>query len=172
MSDLKYCPKCGHETLIWDGEKKWSCSDCDYVLFHNVAGAVAVIIKCKDEILFTRRNQEPKKGKLDLAGGFVDPKESAEETCVRELFEEMKIKVDISRLKYLASLPNTYEYKNILYNTLDLFYIYEVPEKFEIKLEILEISETVWLKKEEISLEEIAFDSQKIFLRTYLNSLP
>ena len=138
MNDLKYCAKCGHETLIWDGEKKWSCSDCDYVLFHNVAGAVAVIIKCKDEILFTRRNQEPKKGKLDLAGGFVDPKESAEETCVRELFEEMKIKVDISRLKYLASLPNTYEYKTILYNTLDLFYEYEVPEKFEIKLEILE----------------------------------
>ena len=121
MDSLKFCPKCGNESLNWDGEKKWHCKVCDYVLFHNVAGAVAVVIKCGDEILLTRRNQEPKKGKLDLAGGFVDPKESAEETCARELFEEMKMRIDISKLKYLASLPNIYEYKSIIYNTLDLF---------------------------------------------------
>ncbi len=169
MNDLKFCPKCGEKTLQWDGEKKWSCTNCDYVLFHNVAGAVAVIIRFNDEILFTRRNQDPEKGKLDLAGGFVDPKESAEETCVRELFEEMNIKVDISKLKYLASLPNTYEYKNILYNTLDLFYEYEVPGKFDIHLEISEISEILWLKKEAINLNEIAFDSQRLFLGKYLN---
>ena len=168
MNALKFCPKCGNESLKWDGEKKWSCSECDYVLFHNVAGAVAVLVKFEDEILFTRRNQEPKKGKLDLSGGFVDPKESAEETCVRELFEEMKLKVDISQLKYLASLPNIYEYKNIIYNTLDLFYEYQVDEKFDVNLEISEISDAVWLKKEEIDLEAIAFDSQKIFLEKYL----
>ena len=170
MEELKFCPKCGHKTLQWNGEKKWSCSDCDYVLFHNVAGAVAVVIRCGDEILFTKRNKEPKKGKLDLAGGFVDPKESAEETCVRELFEEMKIKVDLSKLKYLAALPNTYEYKNILYNTLDLFYKYEVSEKFTVEMEISEISETVWIKKADIDLNEIAFDSQQTFLKKYLSS--
>ena len=170
MSDLKYCPKCGNETLNWDGEKKWSCSNCDYVLFHNIAGAVAVIIKHQDEILFTKRNQEPKKGKLDLAGGFVDPKESAEGTCVRELFEEMKIKVDLSQLKYLASLPNTYEYKNILYNTIDLFYEYDLSEKVGFELELSEISETIWITKDQINLEDIAFDSQKLFFETYIKS--
>lgn len=167
MIDLKFCPKCGKQTLIWDGEKKWSCSNCDYVLFHNVAGAVAVLIKFENEILFTRRNQEPKKDKLDLPGGFVDPRESAEETCVRELFEEMKLKVDSSQLKYLASLPNVYEYKNILYNTIDLFYEYEITDKVPIQLEISEISEIVWLKKEEINLDEIAFESQRIFFEKY-----
>ena len=168
MEYLKFCPKCGNESLNWDGEKKWNCKVCDYVLFHNVAGAVAVVIKFGDEILLTRRNQEPKKGKLDLAGGFVDPKESAEETCVRELYEEMKIRIDISKLKYLASLPNIYEYKNIIYNTLDLFYEYHISEKFEVNLEISEISEAVWLNKKQINLEDIAFDSQRIFLEKYL----
>lgn len=167
MDYLKFCPKCGNESLNWDGEKKWNCKVCDYVLFHNVAGAVAVVIKCGDEILLTRRNQEPKKGKLDLAGGFVDPKESAEETCARELFEEMKMRIDISKLKYLASLPNIYEYKNIIYNTLDLFYEYESDEKFEVNLEISEISETVWLKIQDINPDDIAFDSQRIFLQKY-----
>ncbi|WP_313502649.1 NUDIX domain-containing protein [Kaistella carnis] len=170
MNHLKFCPKCGHESLLWDGEKKWSCSNCDYSLFHNVAGAVAVIIKHKNEILLTRRNQDPKKGKLDLAGGFVDPKESAEETCVRELREEMQIEVDISKLKYLASLPNIYEYKDIVYNTLDLFYEYEVANQFEVQLELSEISETIWIKKSDLNLEEIAFDSQKAFLKNYINS--
>lgn len=167
MDYLKFCPKCGNESLNWDGEKKWNCKVCDYVLFHNVAGAVAVVIKFGDEILLTRRNQEPKKGKLDLAGGFVDPKESAEETCARELFEEMKMRIDISKLKYLASLPNIYEYKNIIYNTLDLFYEYESDEKFEVNLEISEISETVWLKIQDINPDDIAFDSQRIFLEKY-----
>lgn len=167
MEDLRFCPKCGNESLNWDGEKKWNCDKCDFVLFHNVAGAVAVIIRFKDEILLTRRNQEPKKGKLDLAGGFVDPKESAEQTCVRELFEEMKIQVDISQLKYLASLPNVYEYKNIVYNTLDLFYEYEIEEKFEADLELSEISDTVWLTIDDINPNEIAFDSQRIFLEKY-----
>ena len=167
MQTLNFCPKCGEKTLLWDGEKKWSCSNCDYMLYHNVAGAVAVIVSHKDEILFTRRNQEPKKGKLDLAGGFVDPKESAEETCVRELFEEMKIKVNISELKYLGSLPNVYHYKNIAYNTLDLFFRYEVSEKFDVKLEESEISEVIWLKKTDLDLNEIAFDSQRAFLDNY-----
>ncbi len=169
MENLKFCPKCGTLNLNWDGEKKWNCTNCDYVLFHNIAAAVAVLIKCGDEILLTRRNQEPKKHKLDLAGGFVDPKESAEQTCVRELFEEMNINIDVSKLKYIASLPNVYEYKNIIYNTLDLFYEYEVDEKFKITPEISEISETVWIKKLEINLDEIAFDSQKKFFKDYIN---
>ena len=170
MKHLKYCPQCGQQTLKWDGEKKWSCSSSDYSLVHNVAGAVAVVITHQDEILFTRRNQEPKKGKLDLAGGFVDPKESAEETCVRELQEEMQIEIDSTKLKYLASLPNVYEYKNISYNTLDLFYKYEVEEKFLVELELSEISETIWIKKTELNIDDIAFSSQKLFLEGYINS--
>lgn len=166
---LKYCPSCGLETLQWDGEKKWHCPNCDFVLFHNVAGAVAVLLLYKDEILFTRRNQSPGKGKLDLPGGFTDPAESAETTCRRELYEELHYKIEEKNLKYAGSLPNVYHYKNINYNTLDLFFLYECSEKPNSTLELSEISETVWLKKDEIHLEDIAFDSQKLFLKSYLN---
>ncbi len=167
MNELKFCPKCGNKTLLWDGSKKWSCSHCDYVLFHNVAGAVAVVLTFEDEIMFTRRNQEPAKGKLDLSGGFTDPEESAEHTCARELFEELGIKIDESRLQYLGSLPNVYLYKNIPYNTLDLFFKYEVNEKFEVSLEKSEVSEILWIKKNALNPDEIAFDSQRKFLTEY-----
>ena len=166
MQQLRFCPQCGKEQLEWDGEKKWSCS-CGFTLFHNVAGAVAVVLTHGDEIFLTRRNQDPKKGKLDLAGGFVDPKESAETTCIRELEEELQVKLDVSRLKYEASFPNVYHYKGIDYNTLDLFYSYEIEEKFEFIAELSEISEGVWIEKSEIDLKDIAFDSQREFLKRF-----
>ncbi len=168
MKDLKFCPKCGKETLIWDGEKKWSCSNCDYVLFHNCAAAVAVVIRCGNEIMLTKRNQEPGKGKLDLAGGFVDPKESSEETCERELFEELKMKIDKEKLKIMMTLPNVYHYKGIDYNTLDILFEYKVDEKFDVELEISEVSEVSWIPYNEIKLEDIAFDSQRNFFKKYL----
>jgi NADH pyrophosphatase NudC (nudix superfamily) len=171
MKILKYCPNCGKESLQWDGEKKWSCPTCNFTLYNNVAGAVAVVIRYNDEIYLTRRNRDPKKGKLDLAGGFVDPKESAEETCKRELFEELQLDVDISNLKYLTSLPNVYQYKEIDYNTIDLFYEYNVSEKFEVNLEFSEISEAVWIPLKELDFEDIAFDSQKKFFEEYLKNI-
>ncbi|WP_449400388.1 NUDIX hydrolase [Chryseobacterium wanjuense] len=108
---------------------------------------------------------------MDLAGGFVDPKESAEETCKRELFEELQLDVDISNLKYLTSLPNVYQYKEIDYNTIDLFYEYHVPEKFEVNLELSEISEAVWIPLKELDIEDLAFDSQKRFFEEYLKNM-
>ncbi|WP_326981286.1 NUDIX domain-containing protein [Chryseobacterium sp. MYb264] len=171
MKILKYCPSCGEQNLHWDGEKKWSCTNCSFTLYNNVAGAVAVVIRYGDEIYLTRRNRDPKKGKLDLAGGFVDPIESAEETCKRELFEELQLDIDISNLKYLTSLPNVYQYKEIDYNTIDLFYEYNVSEKFEVNLELSEISEAVWIPLKELDLEDIAFDSQKKFFESYLKTV-
>lgn len=171
MKTLKYCPNCGKESLNWDGEKKWSCPVCNFTLYNNVAGAVAVVIRHGDEIYLTKRNQDPKKGKLDLAGGFVDPRESAEETCQRELFEELQLKIDILNLKYITSLPNTYQYKEMDYNTIDLFYEYRVSEKFEVSLALSEISETQWIPLKNINPDDLAFDSQKIFFEHYLKNL-
>lgn len=138
-------------------------------MYHNCAAAVAVVVICGDEILLTKRNQEPAKGKLDLAGGFTDPRESAEFTCFRELKEELDIEIDTEKLRFLMSLPNIYHYKGIDYNTLDLFFEYRVEEKFSVNLEKLEIAETVWVKKENIQLEDIAFPSQRLFFERFLN---
>lgn len=168
MAQLKYCMKCGNESLQFDGEKKFSCTKCDFVMFQNCAAAVAVIIRCGDEIFLTKRNQNPGLGKLDLAGGFTDPNESAEQTCARELKEELGIEIDPKNLTFIASLPNVYLYKEIYYNTLDLFFEYNVKEKLEVKkLELNEISETFWVKLSELNLDDIAFDSQKKFLKNY-----
>lgn len=165
---MQYCPKCSEQTLTFSEGKKWSCTACDFVLYHNCAAAVAVLVRCSDRLMLTRRNQNPAKGKLDLAGGFCDPQESAETTCVRELKEELNIDINPEKLKFLMSLPNVYHYKGIDYNTLDLFFEYAVNEPFAVDLAKDEISEIVWLRKDEIQLEDLAFDSQKRFFEQFL----
>uniref|UniRef100_A0AAU6WQ13 NUDIX domain-containing protein n=1 Tax=Chryseobacterium endophyticum TaxID=1854762 RepID=A0AAU6WQ13_9FLAO len=79
--------------------------------------------------------------------------------------------MDVSNLQYLTSLPNVYQYKEIDYNTIDLFYEYNVSEKFEVNLELSEISEAVWIPLKQLQLEDLAFDSQKKFFEGYLKSL-
>lgn len=167
MKSLTFCPECGTDSLQWDGEKHWTCPRCSFSLYHNVAGAVAVLIKFREKILLTRRAQDPQKGKLDMAGGFVDPKESAEETCRRELQEELAINIRAENLKYLGSLPNIYHYKGIDYHTLDLFFQYELENESEFNLDVAEISEAVWMNIKDLDVEDIAFESQKKFLRQY-----
>lgn len=169
MEELQFCPKCGHKTLLWDNVSKLSCTNCDFVMYQNCAAAVAVLIKYQEKYLFTRRSKNPKKGFLDLSGGFTDPKESSAETCKRELKEELNLDIDPDHLKYLGSLPNVYLYKDIKYNTLDLFYLYEIKDETKFTLQLEEISEAVWLAQNEIKVEEIAFESQRKFLKNYFS---
>ncbi|WP_417428679.1 NUDIX hydrolase [Halpernia sp.] len=171
MEELSFCPKCGHQTLIWDQDSKLTCSNCDFVMYQNCAAAVAVLIKFKDKYLFTCRNKNPQKGFLDLAGGFTDTNESSEETCKRELKEELNLNIKPENLKYLGSLPNTYLFKNIKYNTLDLFYLYEIEKETQLNLQLEEVSEVVWLKQNELKIKDLAFDSQRKFLKKYFNIL-
>lgn len=165
---LKYCPKCGNTSLNWNNINKWSCDQCGFSLYNNVAGAVAVIIRWEDRLFFTQRNRDPQKGKLDLPGGFVDPNETAEETCTRELFEELQLEIDQKHLRYVGSRPNIYLYNQIEYRTLDLFYEYKVKEDLKVEIEESEIQDYLWVSISELNYDELAFESQKDFLKKYL----
>ena len=164
--DVKFCPKCGTENLQQSGNKLF-CENCDFVLYQNTAAAVAVLLKHGNEILFTVRNQEPGKGLLDLPGGFCDPEETGEHTCKREIYEELQLDLDEDKFSYLGSRPNIYPYKDVVYNTLDLFYEYELSEKPRTTLEEKEISGIEWVEKDNIDLNRLAFESQKLFLAKY-----
>ncbi len=165
MNTLSFCPRCGNSSLTFVNDKNLFCTDCEFTLYHNIAGAVAVIIRYKNEILFTRRNRNPQRGKLDLTGGFVDAYETAERACQREIKEELNLDIDISKLQYISSLPNQYPYKNIVYHTIDLFYEYKLEEKPLFELEKEELQEVVWVPIDKINFEELAFTSQKVFFR-------
>lgn len=172
MSYFKFCPNCSSQNIEFENHRRFECFDCGMVYFQNVAAAVAVIIERDERILFTVRNREPKFGMLDLPGGFTDPDETAEETCKRELMEELNLGLNVDDFTYFKSQPNNYLYKGIPYKTEDLVFTAILPKGIEFKLEKSEISAIRWLPKSEIVLEEIAFDSLQKAIESYLKLNP
>jgi len=164
---FNFCPNCKSESVLFD-YRKFECQDCEMVYYQNVAAATAVILRKNDEILFTVRNREPQKGKLDLPGGFVDSDESAEIGCQRELLEELNLNIPLENFRYLLSQPNNYEYKTIPYKTCDLVFEAIYPKEAVLKLELDEIASVKWIKLNEINLDDIGFVSLRKAVEWYL----
>lgn len=176
MKNLSFCPNCGKQTLKYIDNKKWICSSCNLSLYNNVAAAVGLIIIVKDnsnnKVLLIKRGKNPKKGKLAVPGGFVDPGESAEEAARRECKEE--IGIIPTTLKYLTSATNNYSYKDIDYVTCDLFFTATIEDYnanniidhlvAEDKNEITDFVVCNINTKEDINKIDLAFNSAKIAL--------
>jgi NAD+ diphosphatase len=158
---FNYCPACGADGIVFDGTKKFSCRDCSFAYYHNVAAAVGAILEYDNKIVLIKRAKEPGKGKLDLPGGFVDPQESAEEALRREIKEELKI--EVGKLKYLDSYPNIYKYEGVVYHTCDLFF-YSKIDALPTNFDRTEIEELLLINPLEIPNERIAFESVKVGL--------
>lgn len=172
MNDFNMCPRCGSKEIKKINNRQWKCPDCGFDLYNNVASAVGLVIKDREgKILLEKRAKEPRKGFLAFPGGFVDPDESAEEACVRECMEETGVK-PVS-LKYIASFPNTYEYKTITYKTCDMFFEAVLPENAELKAQEGEVDsfERVLIQNEkDVDNTPLAFVSAVKVLKLWLKN--
>ena len=170
QNDFNFCPSCGKRNIQNVGMRKWLCGDCGFDLYNNVAGAVGLVIQTADgKILLERRAKEPRKGFLAFPGGFIDPDETAEEACARECREE--IGVEPLSLSYIASFPNTYEYKNIQYKTCDMFFEATLPKDAELRAqegEVLGLEEVFVRSEEELARLPLAFESARRTLALWL----
>ena len=161
---FNFCPSCGSRKITFDGIKEFTCEDCSFTYFHNIAAAAGTILECDGKIVLIRRKQEPGKGMLDLPGGFIDPGETAEQGAGREVKEELKI--DVGPLEYLGSYPNTYEFKNVSYRSCDLLFYCRI-ESFPTEFDETEAEELVLMDPFEINEDEVAFDSIRMGLRLF-----
>lgn len=166
-SFFNHCPSCSSTHFDYNNNFKFHCHDCDFVLYHNIAAAVALVFTFEDKILFTVRNVDPDKGKLDLPGGFIDPNETAEEAACREIAEELGLIIKPSDLKYITTSPNNYLYKNVAYRTLDIFYECRLTNDTVTINAKDEIQDLVWLKRDTIDLDAIGFISIRKVIQDY-----
>ena len=166
---FQYCPSCGLKRIRF-AINKFFCPDCGFTYYHNTAAATGCIIQTGDKIVLLVRGKEPAMGKLDLPGGFVDPGEGVFEGLQRELKEELDwippVKPGIplaETYSLLASFPNKYKFKNITYNTCDLFFTISAPGLCErdLRPESGEIAGLRFLTPEEIDPEDLAFESTR-----------
>lgn len=163
-NEFNYCPDCGSKEIdTVDNSRKWKCRNCGFTLYNNVASAVGlVIVNNRGEVLLEKRTREPRKGFLAFPGGFVDPDESLEDAAKRECMEE--IGAELSSIEYIASFPNTYEYKKLVYKTCDVFFEAKIPTETEFKFQQSEVDELIWMPcstPEEVEKIPLAFNSAK-----------
>lgn len=163
---FKYCPECGSPSFHVKDEKSKRCSDCGFVYYFNSSAAtVAFILNSKGELLVCRRAKEPKKGTLDLAGGFIDRFETAEQGVAREVMEETGL--EVTEAVYQFSLPNTYLYSGFLVHTLDLFFICKVKDERKLRA-MDDVADSFWMPLEEIAPEAFGLDSVREGVRRFL----
>ena len=187
-----YCPACASRNIRFAEGKLFRCPDCGFVYYHNTAAASGCIINVPDSsnpqglgrLLFLVRGREPSAGKLDLPGGFIDAGEGALESLYRELQEELgwvpplpqgavpDTSTLIKVFTFFASFPNVYPYKNIPYNTCDLYFCLNAPGLCEqdLVLEEAEVAGVRFLRPDEINYDDIAFDSTRRAVREFLQT--
>jgi ADP-ribose pyrophosphatase YjhB (NUDIX family)/GNAT superfamily N-acetyltransferase len=107
MSQLVYCPICGH--VLGEREEggriRQACDNCGYVHYLNPVPAVGILIEMDGGLVLIRRGNPPHKDRWTLPSGFIEADESAEEAAAREAEEETGLKVDIIELAGVNSFP-------------------------------------------------------------------
>ncbi|MCQ2191784.1 MAG: NUDIX domain-containing protein [Paludibacteraceae bacterium] len=152
-----YCPHCGSPLFSEDGPRSKRCGNCGFTFYLNPAAAAAALItNGKGQLLLTRRAFEPKKGTLDLPGGFAELDETLEEAIRREIREELN--AELVNLQFFCSAPNRYPFSGLIVHTLDCFFTAQLADGTTL-VSGDDVDSYVWLAPEEIDVEQIGLDS-------------
>ena len=129
---------------------------CESCSFRNPKGCATAIIMKGGKVLVLRRNEEPFKGQWDLPGGFMSEGELPSETVVREMEEELNVKIlDATKI---GDFPGLGCWKDEWFPVTSHAFLVQIEG--EIKLNS-ENSAYQWIAPENLS--DVAFDSnQKI----------
>jgi ADP-ribose pyrophosphatase YjhB (NUDIX family) len=165
MEDYTFCFRCGSKLGEFKENLK-KCPKCDLSVYNNPKVCNGVILENDSgQMLFVKRKYGPQKGFLDFPGGFVESGESMEESTKRELEEEIDLKE--LELKYFASYPDKYEYEGVEYEVLIVVFTGKIngtPKAND------DVEEIVFLDRDKINFEELAFEWVKSAVSDYVKS--
>ena len=99
----RFCGRCGSPTGPHpDGERALICRACGFGAYPRINPCVIGIVSRGDEILLARAHRFTN-GMFSALAGFMEVGESAEETLIREVREE--VGVEITNIRYFGSQP-------------------------------------------------------------------
>ena len=166
---FRFCPRCGAARPADNhNQSPLRCGECNLSFFFNPTVAAAAFVQdSTGRILLIRRAHDPSAGKLGVPGGFIDFGESAEDGLRREVREEVGIEID--RLRFLVSFPNTYFYRDVTYPVVDLYFTASAvnPEAAQALDAVAGIE---WRLPHEVPEDEMAFASMRIAVRALMKT--
>jgi NADH pyrophosphatase NudC (nudix superfamily) len=94
MSEMKFCPQCGHPLTpqMRDAKERLACvnSSCEYVFWDNPTPVVAAIITQGQQVILARgRGWLP--DRFALIAGFLERGERPDDAVLREVREELGV---------------------------------------------------------------------------------
>ena len=137
----RFCGSCGSRLELSDTERATVCPQCGNVQYPRISPVIMAAVTDGDRLLVTRYAGREYKG-LALIAGFVEIGESLEGALEREVMEEVGLRVkDIS---YFGRQPWGFSD-----SVISGFFV-KLDGKDNIYLDENELSEAVWLSRDEI----------------------
>jgi len=96
----RYCGRCGAPTRMKEDERAKKCDACGNVIYPRISPAIIIAIIKDDQILLAH-NKNFRPGLYSVLAGFMEPGEEFEDTALREVCEEVNIK--IKNIRYFGS---------------------------------------------------------------------
>jgi len=174
---ILYCPFCGSEYGKDEFNislKYFICGKCRTTFYQNSTPSIAAIIPRQSnpsQIIFTRRAIEPGKGLLDFPGGILNYHETPAEGTLREIREELNLKVSFLGIFYAAVVP--YLYQGMENSVLTIYTLCAPVEKPFFQLEKKEIASAEFFNCKDLlsNKNELAFSVDYIAIKKYVQSL-
>lgn len=135
----KFCANCGAPTAMVDAGWKRACPACKAEHFPRV-DPVVIMLGVRGELCLLGRQTRFIAKMYSALAGFVEPGESLEEACAREMFEEAGVRV--KRVSYHSTQPWPFP------SSLMVGLIAEI-EGEEIRVDPTELEDARWFSREE-----------------------
>jgi len=135
----RFCPSCGAASEVAEGGWKRICPACETQHFPRT-DPVVIMLPVKGERCLVGRQAVWPKLMFSALAGFLEPGETIEEACARELWEEARLKT--LRVTYHSTQPWPYP------SSLMIGLIAEV-ENDDAVADDVELEEVRWLTREE-----------------------
>jgi len=141
----RFCSKCGKSTKHSEKERMLYCESCGFQAYPTISPCVIVAVHDGERLLLTKYAGRAYT-KYAVVAGFAEIGESLEQTALREVKEEVGLKV--KNLKFFKSQPWPFT------DTLLVGFYAELEGDDTITLQEDELSLGVWVNREDIPPEE------------------
>ena len=138
----RFCGACGSSLWPSLSERALVCKSCEQTVYPTISPAVSVAITDQDHLLLAR-NARASFPHFSLIAGYVEIGETLEETVMREVMEEVGLR--IKNIRYIGSQAWGLSQAEMVGFTAEL------EGSNQVHLQISELSEARWFHRNEIT---------------------